>query len=1308
MSVDTHSLHPSPSEVYDPGFRPGPNPHLDPLALPLSGSTLIEASAGTGKTFTIAILYVRLVLGHGQSVDSPLFSGVLPPNLLVVTFTEAATKELRDRIRTRLTQAADVFSGKIDRATANGETALLFALRDSDYPDPASWPECRRKLMLAAEWMDEAAVSTIHSWCHRMLAEHAFDSGSLFRLSLETDQSELLDEVVRDYWRTYIYPLAPELRDEVFGHWATPTHLRVAVGNLLADADQWGELSGDVADHVAGALQRRDALADELKAHPWHSWRDEVVTLLDDLQRNKRLNGNTKRAMVAAWERILEWVDSDLLLPEGMGLAGFKNQTPVGLTDKVTGDEPSHPAFEAIEALLTFSKRQPDARTDILKHASQWIAARVEAEKQQRAEMGFDDLLTRLDHALHGTRGDQLAATIRRQFPVALIDEFQDTDPVQYRIFNRIYQIEQGDSDTCLLMIGDPKQAIYGFRGADIHTYLQARQAVQGRIWTLGRNFRSARSMVAAINHVFEQADRHCEAGAFLFGRGDTSALPFQAVAANGTQRDWVVSEQPQHSLTFWALDRDPNNRDKQGQARALAKGHATAALAESCATEVARLLILGQQGQAGFRLRDTPPGEVAIEPLQPGDMAILVNDRNEAAAVREALGRRRIKSVYLSDRDSVLNSTLAREILCWLRACAEPQQLALTRAALATPVLGQSWQALERLLSDEIVLEREIERFIEYQRQWRRHGVLPMLRSLLMDFEVPTRLLQRPDGERYLTDILHIAELLQQDSLQLDGEHALVHHYTQILRTAEEENEHRTLRLESDAGLVKVITVHKSKGLEYPLVFLPFGTAFRVPSEKRGWVRYHDEDNRLVTVFDPQPDDLERADRERLGEDVRKLYVALTRARYATWVGVAALDNWGRSGLGYLLGGESAEQQPLLQTLQRLAAEESAIAAVSLPSANDTPYLAAAPQALGPALESTREVKENWWIASYSAIEYRGRAGTGRVFASAADDAEAQNLLEESVHVSIDEIMDKFADTPATVAENHWHRFPRGAGPGTFLHELLEWCCRQGFRQVLEQPQLLRDFLERRCAIRGWSEWTDTLEQWLLTLLAKPLPLDRDNGQRASLAELASLRAEMEFWFESRHVSTATLDQLVSRYTLDQADRPQVDDRLFNGMLKGFIDLVFEHNGRYYLLDYKSNSLGDHDEAYTHQAMGEAVLEQRYDLQYTLYLLALHRLLQARIPDYDYDVHIGGAVYLFLRGIDGPANGVFSDKPPRALIEQLDRLFDGESVDSTAESGAGAHNHSHPSTHGDISAHSDTSTHSDISAHSDTAGSVE
>ncbi|WP_417565433.1 exodeoxyribonuclease V subunit beta [Marinobacter sp.] len=1227
------------------------NPNLDPLALPLNGSALIEASAGTGKTFTIAILYVRLVLAHGQTEDSPL-QNLLPPNLLVVTFTEAATKELRDRIRTRLTQAAEVFSDAPDEPEPPAETALIYQLRNDGYPDPATWPDCRKKLLLAAEWMDEAAVSTIHSFCNRMLSEHAFDSGSLFKLTLETDQGELLDDVARDYWRTFVYPLPPALMDEALSHWKTPAALRKAVRNLIDDPDSLGTPPDSVHQAINRVVSQRQTRAQELKAHPWAQWQGEVSDLLNDLNRGKRLHGGSKNAMLKVWDALIAWTESDELLPDKLdSAAGFKNQTPEGLDNILKGEDPAplHPAFDAVEELMAFGQSQPSAKSDILRHASHWIAKRLESEKQKRSEMGFDDLLSRLDDALHGPRGDQLAATIRRQFPVALIDEFQDTDPVQYRIFDRIYNVANADPSTCLLMIGDPKQAIYGFRGADIHTYLQARQGVKERTWTLGRNFRSAKPMVAAVNRVFEHSDQHSRDGAFLFGKGDTSPLPFQGVAANGTKRHWSVNGELQPSLTFWTHESGEEGKD--GNPKGLAKGTVTAEVAETCASEIARLLTLGQAGQAGFAAPNKPDD---LEPVAPKDIAILVNNRTEAGAVRDALGRRRIKSVYLSDRDSVLMSQEAREMLCWLRAFAEPRQLAYIRAALATPTLGQSWQGLDQLLTDELALEREIERFMGYQQQWQKQGVLPMLRSFLMDFGVPGRLLQRADGERRLTDVLHIAELLQQDSLQLDGEHALVHHFTQILRAADEEDEHRTLRLESDAGLVKVITVHKSKGLEYPLVFLPFGTAYRAQSEKQAFVRYHDNQGQLITVFDPTPEDVAKADQERLGEDIRKLYVALTRARFATWVGAGALDNWQQSGLGYLIAG--AAQSRITDCLARLAEGRPEIIVAPLPEAETTQYNEPAPEALGPALESSREAKEDWWIASYSSIEYTGMAGTGIAFTGEVEDAQLQNLLEESAQ-------DEGDEPPSVPDHRNHHNFPKGAGPGTFLHELLEWCSQHGFQRVVDNPALLREQLTRRCGTRGWGDWVKPLERWLLALITRPQQLRRSGNESVSLADLTTLRPELEFWFESRNVSTRKLDQLVTGYTLNGADRPGVEENSFNGMLKGFIDLVFEYNGQYYVLDYKSNTLGENDNAYTDQAMGDAILSKRYDLQYVLYLLALHRLLKARLPGYDYDQHIGGAVYLFLRGVNSASGGAFTDKPPKALMEQLNALFDGETV---------------------------------------------
>ena len=401
----------------------------------------------------------------------------------------------------------------------------------------------------------------------------------------------------------------------------------------------------------------------------------------------------------------------------------------------------------------------------MLADACVWVRERMERQLHERAEMGYDDMISGLDQALSGDNGPVLAQRIRHQFPVALIDEFQDTDPVQYRIFDQVYRVEENTPDTGLVLIGDPKQAIYGFRGGDIHTYLRARRATEGRHHTLDTNFRSSAAMVDGVNALFEHAETH-DRGAFRFlepnmAPGD-NPLPFQPVSANGRRETLVLDGEPvDAALTAWIPeDQEPIGKDDYlGQ------------LAEHSAARIADWLTQAQDGQAGIRESGKPD-----RPLQAGDIAILVRDRKEAAAVRKALRKRNLPSVYLSDRDSVFASPEARDVLAWLHACAEPDNDERVRVALATATLAMPLAELDALQHDELAWERQQERFALYRRQWVTQGILPTLRQLMHDFEVPERLLAEPQGERHLTNLLHLAEWAQQASDTLDGDLSLIH----------------------------------------------------------------------------------------------------------------------------------------------------------------------------------------------------------------------------------------------------------------------------------------------------------------------------------------------------------------------------------------------------------------------------------------------------------------------------------------------------------------------------------------------------
>ncbi|XZG69178.1 exodeoxyribonuclease V subunit beta [Chitinibacteraceae bacterium HSL-7] len=1149
------------------------------LDLPLSGSRLIEASAGTGKTYTIAALYLRLVLG----LDCP--RPLMPTEILVVTFTDAATKELRDRIRARLSEAATLFrdGGNPDPLLA----ALMQRLPQSD------WPGAARRLELAAQWMDEAAITTIHGWCQRMLREHAFSSRALFDETLLEHAARLKLTACRDYWRRFCYPLTSAALEWAATAWQTPDKL----AQMLMPAEL-PEAGLTLADLIAEQLEERASALAALKA-PWPIWLDE----LDALVQAGKQSG-------ATGIRLDHWGSGLAKLRAWAGTpaqSGFELSKTVRDALSLEGwqkiwkrDRPEHAAIGQIDHVMAQLATLPDPSAAALAHASGWIAAEIERVKAEQRVLDFDDMLSRLDRALLAS--PRLASQIRQQFPVALIDEFQDTDALQYRIFNAVYDVERGEGETALLLIGDPKQAIYSFRGADIHTYLTARRATSGRHYPLDTNFRASHEMVMAVNHVFSLAEaRNDGLHAFLFGE----ELPFEAAHAHGRREHWHVEDTRPAALQLaWA-----------GVGTALGKGEHDRRYAEACAAEITRLLMLADQGRAGFERDGT------LTPLRASDCAVLVRSRHEAAHIRHALAARGIASVYLSDQDSVYASDEAAELLRVLEAVHDPDHAGRLRGALASTLLDTPLAELDALNHDELALEERVMQFREYREQWRTRGVLVMLRHVLHDFAVAARLAER--NERALTNLLHLSELLQHAGSRLDGELALIRHLRDAMASSAHSADDTILRLESDAALVRVVTIHKSKGLEYPLVFLPFASTRRREDGQRGvWLQ---QDGARRWIASPDEAQVKAADLERLREDLRLLYVALTRARHMTWVGLAEVDarspHLPESALGQLLLRGGNDSAAALQDW--LAHPAIALAEVS-DDASRLPPRRTDPATLAARVMPPRNWR-SWQLISYTTLS-RGLAH------------------------------DALLDAPPD--EHSLHAFPRGAAAGTFLHALFEWAGEHGFAAALANADSRREQIVAQASRHDWADWSAVLDHTLARWLAQPL-----FDQGPSLADLGrrQYQVELEFWLEAHALNTGRLDTLVCAQTESALPRRPLQHSEAAGLFKGFADLVFEHDGRYWVLDYKSNWLGADDAAYTDAAMQHAMLAHRYDLQYTLYLLALHRLLRARLPDYDPERHLGGALYLFVRGIDAPSRGIHRATVPAGLIMALDALFAGK-----------------------------------------------
>ncbi|MBA3832040.1 MAG: exodeoxyribonuclease V subunit beta [Chthoniobacterales bacterium] len=1127
---------------------------FDLLGSPLPlGTTLIEASAGTGKTYTIAGLVLRLIIEEDLAIDQ----------ILVTTYTELATAELRTRIRELVRESLAFF----ETGTVSNEAFAPLLERHRDNSATA------KRLLLALQTFDEAPIYTIHGFCQRMLQDRAFESGTLFDADLISDQSQILREIVDDFWRANFY-----VDDPIVALFAERNKLTPA--KLFADIQELTNKPTLLIEPVLGdgSLRRPFiALWKEIRAC-WAKSAHEVEGIFADLSWAKYTHGdpvkmaaylvNLKDSLSAAGGTV-----SQLDCLEIFSARKIKKNTRAGHAPR------KHRLFEYCEELLA---AEPALVVALEAEFMAWARMEMKRRKVQQNVLFFDDLLVRLRDSLGGEDGATLARAIRERLPAALIDEFQDTDPIQYAIFRQIYGADGGR----VFYIGDPKQAIYGFRGADVFTYLAAASGASHE-WTLRQNWRSETKLVCATNTLFDRPDAFVLEGISFrpveaAGKADSSPL-----VVNGVQ------EPPFH---LWlAPDEEP-----------ISNGHARQRLPRSVATEIARLL--NSEARLGPR------------PLEPRDIAVLVSTNLEAQIVQEALNDLRIPSVIYGSAN-VFRSREADELERILAAVAEPAHEQSVRAALATDALGLTAEELDELGRKEREWERRLFQFQEYHQTWSQRGFMQMIRSLLLTEGVRSRLLGYPDGERRLTNMLHLTELLHglccESRLGMSG---LRKRLAEEIKTAEVTHvEEHELRLERDERAVRVVTIHKSKGLEFGIVFCPFSWGGGGPAKDRHAV-FHDGENLVMDLADSEESRQNEAE-ERLADNVRRLYVALTRARHRSYFVWGNFKNADLSAPAHLLGNWPS---PGMEALS----EDSGIVTSIIPVESANTYRPAeeAEVSLRPRAFD-RVLDRTYGIASFT------RLITGQTREPELSEDDAAEAAESELSAP-----------PLELPQTGIFAFPRGTEPGTCLHYI--------FQELdFHDRTNLAELVGRKLRVFSITGFDEIVCEMIEKVCAVSLIPDAPEFSLADVSQAKRL-TELEFYFPIEEIVRERLSDLIG------------DDRLrfqpMSGFMKGFIDLVFQHQGKFYIVDWKSNWLGPDLRSYTHSEMAIEMEKKFYSLQLSIYTVALHRFLSARLPGYEYDRHFGGAYYIFLRGVEPtePNHGVFRVHPDATFIDQLSQLL--------------------------------------------------
>lgn len=1123
----------------------------------LKGSNLIEASAGTGKTYSIAILTLRLIL-----------SGISVNEILMVTFTKKAVAELETRIRDFIRSAREyVNGGATDEILIND----LVDRAKLEYGIHTVVERLNNAIIL----LDETSIQTIHSFCQRTLTEYAFETGQIFGSSAmtEQDQTDLIEDALNKFWRSSISTLDKEILKEILTRDFSRKSIRNAVKNAMSGKilfspkpytpdflaplsqklilENWKDANQMVLHKISEFIKEIDAEKDELvdamkqnsKARTHmkeHIDNFSAIKLYEFLVKNK--NSSSKY--------IYELFQTEL--DKIKGLDEFKNQIN-NLPDIFINQLYQY----AINVILKYTKK--------IKEDKSWIT--------------FDDMIHQLHNAVVIKNDTTLQESLRIKYKAVFIDEFQDTDKLQYEIFQKLF-----GSKSILFYIGDPKQSIYAFRKADIYTYFKASENVSSR-YSMNTNYRSSNRVIQALNHFF---------------------IPEQGF-------DTFCFENRPEGISYVAVE--PPKEQDRGELQykgnpvepvIIQQGGNKDSIAQNTVATVVELL-----NDPSFTL---PDKENKRRRIKPSDFGILVRDKFEAQNIKKLLAQYNIPSITIDDT-KILNTPEAKDLQFILEAVTNISPSSVHKALLIS-LTGLHINDLLKL--DEVAI---MEQFRKYQQSWQQQGIFVMLMQFIADYQVRSRLLSPGIimGERKLANIIQLIELFHKmEKIQDYAPLELLNWLRRSIEDDQTSGDEYEQRIESDGENIEIITIHKSKGLEYNIVMAPYLDLLVKDSDDLLTFRdtsseeYYFLNKSLLS--NEQMSDFQLDAKQ---ENRRLIYVALTRAKHACYLNFNTHHTYKESAL-----------RPFIDSLKndlKVANEKGIIFKDSTEIPKNYRYNSDVKTLLPvyARADHFKLLQPNWKKLSYSFLN-----------------PDHQPIRTELVSYPEDPY-DQFV----------FHDLKKGAHTGNLIHYILE---RIDFSDSSGWEKIITQALKRLT-----SSVENGQVKNLSTLLEQVMQVEVEtkSGEKFCLSSInfENRLTELEFDFGVTTFQSSQIEQL-SQYDYPISVRNFTE---LEGIMNGKMDLFFECNGKYYILDWKTNHLGYQLDDYNANGILRAMEENNYHLQYTLYTLALVKYLRLRLPTFDYTKDFGGVIYVFLRGVrSGKKTGLFVHKPKIEMIHELENLL--------------------------------------------------
>ncbi|WP_284443116.1 exodeoxyribonuclease V subunit beta [Buchnera aphidicola] len=1153
----------------------------------LNGINLIEASAGTGKTFTIVLLYLRLLLGIGEK--KTYNKKLLVHEILVVTFTNTAKEELYIRIKDGI---QNLYLTCINKKNIN--PIYNFFLREIKDINEAIYI-----LKKAQNDINNASIYTIHGFCQHILELHTFHLNSIFEDKIIDNEDELCLQATQDFWRRAFYNLPENIINIIHQEYQNPDYLLKKIKPFFhMQSINFSEKN--INNKKLTMFHQKNIEKINFFKKIWLIYYQIIPKEINSLKINKKIY--SKFNIIRWINNITIWANSetkDYTIPIALKYFSKKNIEKNTINNICS----KYIIFKETEKIL---KKNLSLKNIIIIYAISKIKKFLLKEKQKKSLLGFNDLLNILLKTIKKEK--ILKNLIRTKYPAAFIDEFQDTDIQQYKIFNILYK---NNKKTVLFLIGDPKQAIYSFRGADIFSYLYAKSKIK-KCYYLDTNWRSSINMCKSINFLFSH-----HKNPFIFKN-----IPFIPItpSCKNEKMNFTINGVPQIPMRFFFQEKEEVCIDDY-----------QVWISQQCANEISFWLTCGKLGNAKITTKN---GEKI---LTANDIAILVRNKKEADLIQKELQKLNILSIYSSDKNSVFQTFDAQELLWILESILEPDNETLLRQSISTHILKELSSKMEK----QSVNENEyfiIEKLYEYHNIWEKIGIFHMIKTMILEYQINSNTIEININYLKNLNFLHIAELLQEQFQHFHKKISLIRWFQKKILQKTQPTHNEYIRCFDESQSVKIITIHKSKGLEYPIVWIPFSIDFK----KSLLSVYHNQKN-FKTFFDIKQsnENLKLADKERLAEDIRFLYVALTRSILHCSIGIACLikktkknknnNNLHKSSLGYIVQhGKPMNYENLFNQLKIFKMNDFVEVKnnsdnFKLPIKNNI-YLISEKNILN------KNIKNIWNITSFTQLNKKNKTSKKNIKEITSEKFSVKNKEKNNKSFII-------------------HNFPQGKNTGLMMHEILKNL------HFLNKKNYnwFADFLKK---YNIPITWTSILIHWIKNIINTPL------GEKKIILSKINKKLcakELEFFFPINNtLYSRELDKIIQSIDPISIASPKLFFNPVKGILKGFIDLVFFWEEKYYILDYKSNWLGENNSFYSDMHIKQEIIKKRYDLQYQIYTIALHKYLQKKIKNYNYKNDFGGIFYFFLRAIDQDQenDGIFYTVPDFSLIENIITLI--------------------------------------------------